>query len=58
MTLYPYIDNTNANFTGEFHAAVMKAIKNGGEFDEDLADIFKLTKTPEGSAAEYALDFA
>jgi hypothetical protein len=57
MTLYPYIDNTGAD-TREFHAAIMEAIKNGGEFNEDLADVFALTKTPDGSAAEYSLDFA
>jgi hypothetical protein len=58
MARYAYINNTGADITGEFHAAVMTAIENGGEFTEDLADIFVLTKTPEGSAAEYALNFA
>ena len=58
MTRYAYINNTNADVSGEFHAAVMEAIKNGGEFNEELSDIFVLTKTPEGSAAEYSLDFA
>jgi hypothetical protein len=58
MTRYAYINNTNADVTGEFHAAVMEAIKNGGKFGEDLADVFVLTKNPEGSAAEFSLDFA
>lgn len=52
-----YIDNTRTD-TRDFHAAIMEAIKNGGIFGEDLADVFRLTKTPAGSAAEYSLDFA
>ncbi len=51
-----YINNTNQDLRA-FHAAIMEAIANGGQFTEDLADIFVLTKTPEGSAAVYALDF-
>lgn len=51
-----------ANATGKdvsaFHAVIMAAIKNGGQFSEDYADAFKLTKTPDGSAAEYVLSFA
>ena len=54
---YAYIDNTGKD-TRDFHAVIMKAIASGGEFCEDYADIFTLTKTPEGSAAEYSLDFA
>ncbi len=54
---YAYIDNTGKD-TRDFHAVIMAAIANGGEFGEDYADIFTLTKTPEGSAAEYSLDFA
>lgn len=54
---YTYVDNTGKD-TREFHAVIMKAIANGGTFDEDFSDIFVLTKTPEGSAAEYVLDFA
>ena len=57
MYKYSYIDNTGAD-TRDHHAAIMVAIANGGEFDEDLADIFTLTKTPKGSAAEYSLNFA
>ena len=54
---YAYIDNTGKDIR-EFHPVIVEAIANGGKFDEDFADIFTLTKTPEGSAAEYALDFA
>lgn len=52
-----YIDNTCSD-TRMFHNAIMEAIKNGGVFNDDLSDIFKLVKTPEGSAAEYRLEFA
>ena len=52
-----YCNNTNKDVSG-FHSVIMDAIANNGEFGEDYADIFKLTKTPEGSAAEYVLDFA
>lgn len=41
-----------------FHNKIVEAINNGGEFDEDLADTFKLTKNPEGSSCEYALTWA
>jgi hypothetical protein len=54
---YLYIDNTGSD-TRAFHDAIVAATKNGGVFDEDLADIFVLTKCPEGSACEYALNFA
>lgn len=52
-----YMNNANADVS-KFHSVIMDAIKNGGVFDEDFADIFTLTKTPEGSAVEYVLDFA
>jgi len=56
---YVYAVNvTGATDVSKFHAVIMEAIANGGEFNEDFADIFKLTKTPEGSAAEYILTFA
>ena len=54
---YAYADNTGKD-TRDFHPVIMEAIANGGKFDEDFADIFTLTKTPEGSAAEYVLNFA
>ena len=54
---YSYVDNTGTD-TRAFHSVIMKAIANGGAFGEDFADIFVLTKTPEGSAAEYSLNFA
>ena len=40
-----------------FHEAIMEAIANGGQFDDDLNDIFTLRKTPEGSACDYVLDW-
>jgi hypothetical protein len=40
-----------------FHPVIMQAIANGGEFGEDFADIFKLTKTPDGSRVDYILTF-
>ena len=52
-----YGNNTNAD-TSAFHVAIMAAIASGGVFDEDFADIFTLTKTPEGSDCEYMLNFA
>jgi hypothetical protein len=52
-----YSNNTNSNVSG-FHSVIMEAIANGGEFSEDYADIFTLTKTPDGAPVEYVLDFA
>ena len=52
-----YMNNTNKDVT-DFHSVIMEAIANGGEFSEDYADIFTLTKAPEGSAVEYILNFA
>lgn len=57
MSNYAYVDNTGSDTRG-FHAVILAAIANGGKFDEDFADVFTLTKTPEGSAAEYSLNFA
>lgn len=54
--IYEYVDNTGVN-TRDFHAAIMEAIANNGEFSEDLKDIFKLVKCPEGSRAKYSLYF-
>lgn len=52
-----YMNNTNKDVSG-FHSVIMEAIANGGEFEEDYADVFTLTKTPEGAAVDYVLDFA
>ena len=52
-----YGNNTNKDVS-DFHSVILEAIANGGEFGEDYADIFTLTKTPEGSAVEYVLNFA
>ena len=58
-TRYPYLNNCNTgSFITNFHEVIMAAIANGGVFDEDYADIFVLTKTPEGSRCEYVLNFA
>lgn len=54
---YKYINNTNADIRG-FHNVLLEAISNEGKFRDDLADVFTLTKNPEGSAAEYSLNFA
>lgn len=51
-----YCNNTGENITVQ-HNVIVRAIENGGEFDEDFADVFKLTKTPEGSACLWTLDF-
>ncbi len=51
-----YMNNSTADVS-KFHSVIMEAIKNGGVFDEDFADIFKLTKTPAGSSVEYVLSF-
>jgi hypothetical protein len=56
---YSYAVNmTGSVDVATYHSVIMEAIKNGGEFGKDFADIFKLTKTPEGSAADYILTFA
>lgn len=57
MAKFAYANNTNEDVSG-FHSAIMDAIANGGVFGEDFADIFVLTKAPDGSAAEYSLNFA
>jgi hypothetical protein len=57
MATIAYMNNTTSDVS-MFHAAIMDAIKNGGVFGDDLADIFVLTKTPEGSTVDYALTFA
>ena len=57
MTPYLYIVNAKGDVSA-YHSVIVEAIKNGGVFGEDFADIFTLTKTPDGSAAEYVLDFA
>ena len=57
MAKFSYVNNTGSDVTVA-HQAIMLAIKNNGVFDEDFADVFTLTKTPDGSDAEYALSFA
>ena len=52
-----YMDNTGAD-TRDFHAVIAEACANDGEFGEDFSDIFTLTRCPEGSACEWALNFA
>lgn len=56
MAKFSYVNNTGADVTVA-HPAIMLAIANGGVFGEDFADVFTLTKTPDGSDAEYALSF-
>ena len=58
-TQFPYgVCITGGTDVSDYHPVIMNAIANGGVFDEDFADIFKLTKTPEGSAVAYVLTFA
>lgn len=57
MKKHLYIDNTGAD-TRDFHPIIAEAIRNGGQFDEDYSDVFKLTKLPEDAGCEWALDFA
>lgn len=52
-----YMNNTNTDVSN-VHSVIMNAIANGGEFGDDFADIFALTKAPDGSAVEYVLNFA
>jgi hypothetical protein len=54
--MYKYIVNANADVR-QYHEVILKAIENNGVFDDDYADIFKLTKCPEWSACEYSLYF-
>ena len=58
-TRYAYMVNiTGSTAVSQFHSVIMEAVANGGKFNEDFADIFKLTKTPEGSTVDYILTFA
>jgi hypothetical protein len=41
----------------DFLPVIREAIANGGAFDEDYADIFKLEKLPAGAACDWAVDF-
>ena len=52
-----YMNNTNKDVS-EFHSVIMAAIANGGQFGEDYSDIFTLTKTTDGAAVKYVLNFA
>lgn len=52
-----YINNTTAD-TRQFHAAIVTAIANGGILPDELIDVFTLTRTPPGSAADWRLDWA
>lgn len=56
---YVYMVNVEGANTdvSAYHSVIMGAIANNGKFDEEFADIFKLTKTPEGSDAGYVLEF-
>jgi hypothetical protein len=61
MTTHKYaygVNITGSTDVSKFHAIILEAIANGGVFGEDFADIFKLTKTPEGSDCAYILTFA
>jgi hypothetical protein len=51
-----YANNTNVDVS-MFHSIIVEAINNGGVFGPDFSDIFALTKTPNGSAVKYILDF-
>ena len=57
MTKSVYAVIANADVRA-YHAIILAAITNGGKFDEDFSDVFRLTKAPEGSAAEWVLSFA
>ena len=52
-----YANNTGQDIR-EFEPVILEAIKNNGTFPDDYADIFVLTKTPEGSAVDWILNFA
>ena len=52
-----YANNTGTDVSG-YHAAIKKAIDRGGKFDEDFADIFKLTRSPAGSVCLWSLTWA
>lgn len=61
MKLYDYIDHTAD--TGEpvstvFHAAIMAAIASNGLLPDELADLITITRNPEGSAAEWSVNWA
>lgn len=52
---YLYVNNTNLN-VAEFHKHIAEACNNDGKLPDEIADIFKLTKCPEGSDCLYRLD--
>jgi hypothetical protein len=51
-----YVNNSDQDIR-DFHGVILEAIKNDGVFSEDYVDIFQLARTPEGSYAEWILDF-
>lgn len=51
-----YANNTGADIR-DHHAMLLNAINNGGKLPEEYAGIFKLTKTPAGSACDWVVDF-
>lgn len=57
MAKFAYIDNTCGDVSRPYHAAIMAAIANGGTLPDELDDIITLTRCPEGSAAEYRIDW-
>lgn len=58
MSKCVYINNTGADVS-DFHNEILNAIIHDGIFTAELAEIFKLTKTPPGSGsdAEWILEF-
>jgi hypothetical protein len=57
MAKFVYIDNTCGDVSRMFHSAIMAAISNGGTLPEELADLITLTRCPEGSDAEFRIDW-
>lgn len=57
MAKFAYIDNTGGEVSRMFHAAIMVAIANGGTLPEELDDIITLTRCPDGSGAEFRIDW-
>lgn len=51
-----YVNRTATNVDA-FHKVIVEAMRNGGEFPEEYADIFTLTDNPEGIRCAWILNF-
>ena len=59
MPRYFLVNNTTADIHGTagMYEAIVEATKKEGILPEELEDLFTLTRCPEGSDAEWRLDW-